>query len=95
MTDSHLPFPGLVEERLILRRERRFLLLQGPYTLGVGETDGLRFRRIHGEAVAQNRGTVKFGVHALACSGWPALMAQLAARCSPSPGTLNRGHHTL
>ena len=36
MTDPHLPNVGLVEERLILRRERRVLLLQGPYALGVG-----------------------------------------------------------
>lgn len=48
MTAPHLPFPCLVEERLILRRERRFLLLQGPYALRVGETDGLGFRRQDG-----------------------------------------------
>ena len=63
MTDPHLPFPSLVEERLILRRERRFLLLQGPYTLGVLQGDGLRFgRRVHGGVVAQDAAEVKFRI---------------------------------
>jgi hypothetical protein len=49
MTHPHLPLACLVEERLILRRQRRVLLLQGPYAFRVSEGNGLKFRRrFHG-----------------------------------------------
>lgn len=64
MTHPHLPFPRLMEEGLIFGRERRFLLLQGPYALGVGETDGLRFgaRILHDDYFARNSSLVNISV---------------------------------
>ena len=52
-----------MEERLILRRQRRVLLLQGPYAFRVFQTDSLRIsggRHFHESSVAPIRGTVKF-----------------------------------